>query len=107
MRKVLKNAILDVLTPFSVHGASFVEISVITDRLKKLDLGLEVNDALVRDQIDPNKIAIVTGVDDSKVYLNGQTGDTDEDESMEGPAPEPIDPVNDMAKKQASKNAGD
>ncbi len=102
MRRKLKDAILDVLTPFSAHGASEVDISTIVDRLQKLDMGIEITDRVVKDNIDPDKIPFVSAIDDTKVYMNG--AQKDEPEQMDDEMGEPADPIGDAAKKQASSD---
>jgi len=102
LKKVLRNAILDVLMPLSSHGAKEVAIDTIVDKLKNLDLGIEVTADIIRDCVDPNKIPIVTDIDDQNIYMNDGSSKKDDEQMMDGPPQEPVDPVKDSAKKKAS-----
>jgi hypothetical protein len=100
MKRKVKNAILDILTPISAHGASKVSIQDILDRLKKLDFGIELDAASIKPLLGPDAIPFVTDMDDNYVYLNGNSGQSQE---MSEPDDEPKeDPITSKAKKQAA-----
>ena len=101
LKTELRNAILDVLTPLSSHGATEVSIVSIIDRLKNLDLGIEITPKLIKDCVDPNSVSFVSNVSDDTIYINGAGPEPDMSE-MDGPIAEPADPIGDEAKKQAS-----
>jgi hypothetical protein len=101
LKTELRNAILDVLTPLSSHGATEVTIVSVIDRLKNLDLGIEITPKIIHDCIDPNSVSFVSNVSDDTIYLNGAGPDPDASEMM-GDAPEPADPIGDAAKQKAS-----
>lgn len=100
----LRNAVLDLLTPLSSHGASTVSIDTLVARLQNLDLGIEITPDVIRDCVTPNSIPFVTNVDDTAIYLNGSEPDNGEDMDLGDDEPAtPVDPVKDAAKKKASE----
>lgn len=100
MARELKNAILDILTPLSSHGAKEVSLQRIVDDLRQLDFGIELTPETLKDYIDPDHISFVTGVDDTTVYMNGAAA-PEQSDMGDGEPQEPVDPINDEAKKQA------
>ena len=105
LKKELRNAVLDVLTPMSSHGAQSIPIQSIIDRLKKLDLGIDINADTIRSCVDANTVPFVSDIDDTTIYLNGNQ--TTKDSSNEiGEPKEPVDPIANAAKKQASASMG-
>lgn len=97
----LRQAILDVLVPMAGSGVPYVGIDQVVEKLSQMKSGLRVDRALVLDLLDPQEVPLVKNITGDRIEFTAPS--PIDDAKAEKEAMKSQKKVQDMAKKQVSK----
>jgi hypothetical protein len=98
----IKQNLMDILTPMVAAHVPFVTIQQIIDKMNQFNMGISIDRSFIMNLLDPDQIKIIDKIEGDRVYLTNEQspdrslGKDDEEQEEEH--------VEDMAKKQASKD---
>jgi hypothetical protein len=102
MKDRLRQAALDVITPFLGQNVPFVTVHQVIDALRSYKFGLQLNRGLVLELLDPEKVKAISKIEGDRIYLaepdaegERKVDDNDEEKDKEQ--------VGDMAQDQAKQ----
>jgi hypothetical protein len=103
MTQKIRQAALDVITPYLGSNVPFVTMQVLIDRLSSARFGIVITPALIQQILDPNQVKAIDRIEGNRIYLEQPNKDmparaVDQDQKEKDRAK-----VGDMATKQAAK----
>lgn len=70
MMDMLRQQLLDYLTPLVAHEVAFVSIHDIADTLRNYRTGLTIDRGMIMELIDPDDMKVIKKIEGDKVYLD-------------------------------------
>lgn len=104
MKDRLRQAALDIITPFIGQDLPFITIPQVIDALRSRDLGIMVDRGLLLDVLNPEEVKAVDKIQGDHIILAKPDGEDDAMADDQADQQKNDDHVSDMA-QQAAKSA--
>ena len=101
MKDRLRQAALDIITPFIGQDLPFITIQQVIDALRRRDLGIMVDRGLLLDVLNPAEVKAVEKIQGDHIILAKPDGEDDQVENDQADQQKNDDHVSDMAQQAA------
>ena len=101
MKDQLRQAALDIITPFVGQDLPFITVQQVMDALRRRDLGIMIDRGLILDVLNPDEVKAVDKIQGDHIILAKPDGEDKPGEDDQADQQKNDDHVTDMAQQAA------